>query len=347
MMLIRRPGWGTVPKMSDVPLPRLWCCASAQAPIVAVFARCHASVRATREYRDSAKESGSRWSCILRWNWKTGEVVEGTWTTMELRPLRAVVSASGEFLLFHAKTNDDGPFSAKAGPRYAVARLPWLVPLTHPQSFGPGGAGLSQHALSKPQQERLWAMFPGFFWRQTDDEWPRHLTAGAPGQDPERTWQSVTFDHSSFEGAGFVDMVRGAPLDDGSPRPLAPHLIAMHPILTTPSGAALTLVAAVPRRPENVQEPGIGWNVWEGQLRFYVHTESSAGRRIELLDGVRWAKPTSDGRLLTAGADCKLRVLRATTSGTSVSWSTIQEHDLSGLAPNPVTAPREAMAGLR
>ena len=338
--------------MSQVPLPRLWCCASSEAPGVAVFVRCHASVRAAKEYRDSAQgpaaRSGTRWSCVLKWDWKTGALTEGSWTSMEIRPLRSMVSACGEFHLFHAKTHDDGPFSARLGPRYAVARLPWLAPLTHPQSFGPGGAGLSQHALSKAQQERLWTMFAGFFWRQTDDEWPRHLTAGPVNPNAAEGWHAVAVDDPAFEGTGFVQHLLPKPTAEVPEPTLAPHLIAVYPIaVQATSGTQVSLVAAVPRSPSATGEPGLGWNVWEGQLRFFILVRSVGASRIEPLDGVRWAKPTRDGRLLTASADCRLRVLRWGPGFGASTWQILQEHDLSGLAPNPISPPREALAGLR
>lgn len=319
--------------------------------MVAVFLRCHASVRADREYRQPAHAPGSRWSCVLKWDWKTGALTEGAWTTMELRPLRSVVSACGEFFLYHAKTNDDGPFSATLGPRYAVSRLPWLAPLTHPQSFGPGGAGLSQHALSKAQQERLWAMFPGFFWRQTDDEWPRHLAAGPVDPNPLSGWQTISLDDPAFEGTDFVTHLLSKPkaaAEGATPEPtLRPHLIAAHPIPVQTAGVRCALIAAVPRSPSPTGEPGVGWNVWEGHLRFFLFVRTATGGRVELLDGVRWAKPTRDGRLLTASADCRLRVVRLTLGETASSSTILQEHDLSGLTPRPASPPREALAGLR
>lgn len=341
----------TVSPMSEALLPRIWCCASAEAPVVAVFARCHASVRPAKEYADSSNagnKSGTRWSCVLKWDWKTGALTEGAWTSMELRPLRSMVSACGEYHLFHAKTYDEGPFSAKLGPRYAVARLPWLAPLTHPQSFGPGGAGLSQHALSKAQQERLWAMFGGFFWRQTDDEWPRHLAAGPVNPTAAASWRALTVDDPLFEGTDFREHLlpkkAAESADEGAPAALPPHLIAITPIaVQATSGTQVSLIAAVPRSPSATGEPGTGWNIWEGQLRFFVLVRTNGSARIEALNGVRWAKPTPDGRLLTASADCRLRVLRWGAS----AWQILQEHDLSTLKPNPKSPPREALAGLR
>lgn len=271
---------------------------------------------------------------------------------MELRPLRAVLSACGEYLLFHAKTNDDGPFSARNGPRYAVSRLPWLVPLTHPQSFGPGGAGLSQYALSKAQQERLWAMFPGFFWRQTDDEWPRHLTPGvaasALASGAASGWKSVSLDDAAFEGSGFAEHLQTIPAPEGGTATIAPHLIAIHPVVLDPaSGAQVALVAAVARTPSSTGEPGTGWNVWEGQLRFFALVHTATSVRVMLLDGVRWAKPTGDGRLLTASSDCRLRLSRWTAGTGRNAWTVEQEHDLSGLLPRAAPTPAEATRGLR
>ncbi len=343
------------------PLPRLWCCAAADAPVVAVFGRCHASVRPLRGSHEGSAPPGSRWSCVLRWDWSKGTVTEGAWTAMELRPLRAVVSACGEYLLYHAKTNDDGPFSARLGPRYAISRLPWLAALTHPQSFGPGGAGTSQHALPKPQQEQLWRMFPGFFWGQTEEEWPRHLTAGPvvpKSGDASRTWRSVRMDDAiatcpelAFQLASTrASALVPADAPAAEDAPLPPHLIALHPLAAPRSagpaqrGPEVELLAAVPSSANGI---GTGWNVWEGQLRFFALVRAASGTRIEPLDGVRWAKPTPDGRLLTADSEARLRVLRWSDRGDALAWTVDQEHDLSGLLPRPAPPPREALRGVR
>lgn len=263
---------------------------------------------------------------------------------MEIRPLRSMLSGTGEFLLYHAKNDDDGPFSAKNGPRFAVSRLPWMAPLTHPQSFGPGGAGTSPCALSKAQQERLWAMFAGFFWRQTDEEWPRHLSTATNQAAPSHPWQALRVDDPMLEGSGFIDQLPKSAATEGAAPTLVPHLLASHPVvMKSNSGVQVYLLAAVPAAPGG---PGTGWNVWEGQLRFFTLVRSIAGVRVEPLDGVRWAKPTVDGRLLTAHADGKLRLLRWGAGFGASVWNVDQEHDLSGLVPRPALPPADALRGL-
>jgi hypothetical protein len=147
----------------DITLPRVWCVAASQAPIVAVMARCYGE---------------PRWTCVLRWNWQSQTVEEGAWTTMHLRAHRCTLSPDGEFFLYHAEGPTDGPFSGFFGGAFAVSRLPWLSALTHPDTFGPSGAAISRDALKDEDQARLWARFEEWPMHVRDEHWPLHLGPG-------------------------------------------------------------------------------------------------------------------------------------------------------------------------
>ncbi len=271
--------------------PRIWCTAAAEAPIVAVIARFGGK---------------PRWTCILRWNWKTGTVDEGSWTRLDVLGHRCALSRDGEYFLYYAKGGSLGPFSPRSGGAATISRLPWLTALTDAENHLPAGGGPTRDALEKDQQERLWRLFDPWPIYIRDEDWPAPL-----GTD----WKRVAN----------LDALRA---HFGAGRRLRIAATASIP------RSSLSLLAVVTTR-------GAQYSVFGHEIRFHLARGDDAMPQTHL-EGVRWARPTDDGRLLVAtdAGSLEMRTIDAAAGSTAIAW----QRDLSAMNPNPRSAPAWAIA---
>jgi hypothetical protein len=251
-----------------------------------------------------------RWMCLLRWDCRNGKVKEGAWTQMDVLVRRCFLSSDGQFLLYAARGSLQGPFNASHGGSYAVSRAPWLTALTDPRTIGPEETAYeSEDALRRSSQKRLWGMFE--HWLKLGAvKWPHDLGFGwteMPADDPIVTRQAMR------HGARLAARI---PLD----------------------GPGLSLVAVVDCRANKNGEPE--WNIWQGDLRYFVVSEKGGSTRVGELHDVRWAAPAKGARVLVATSDACVQVLRlsqkdALGEAPEVESSVI----LDGLKPRPGSAP--------
>lgn len=281
---------------------RLWCVRAERAPVVGVFARCFGE---------------KRWMCALRWDWSSGKVDEGAWTTMEILVRRCALSPDGKFLLFAARGSTQGPFNAMLGGAYAVSRLPWLTALTDPRTIGPGGEYESHDALRRSSQKRLWEVFEG--------------------------WLSLGFVKWPYDlGFGWTHVGTDDPVVTRLAMRHGPRLAARTPL----DASGLSLLAVVDSRINKHAEPE--WNIWNGDLRYYILSENRGATRVAELPDARWAAPARDGRVLVATADASLQVLRLSRKDALAEAPQIEHTaNLSGLTPRPGPAPAWARAELK
>jgi hypothetical protein len=124
---------------------RFWCLTARGAPVVLVVVR---------------YQGEQRWTHLLRWNYDTGELEPGAWTTMHVKVHRCRLSRDGRFLCYLAEGAVDGPFDPIYGGAWAISRAPWLAALTNTYPAGYIAGGESRDALSQAEQDELWAAVP-------------------------------------------------------------------------------------------------------------------------------------------------------------------------------------------
>lgn len=325
-----------IPSQNNLTIPsvRLWCIAARVAPIVAVFARCY-------NYQG--------WSCLLRWKWESedsDQLLEGAWTTLNIDVRSCELSPDGEFICYHARGPNHGPFSGSFGGARAISRLPWISALTNIENVHPMNQGeyLTRDALSPQSQQVLRAIFNS-----------SKLTCLS-----ERSW-------SNSLGPGWIPIPREDISKDHRCQQLSldkpPHHAAYVPIPDT----QLHLLAVVNTYAKNGRPRT--WSPWLGNLKYFIvsaHATSSGDVRGQpttslapyQLTDVIWANPARGARLLVATTDAKLRILRLPFDQsvpapaplqidvkklTKPKWPKVeQEHDLAHLKANPGPAPQWA-----
>lgn len=270
---------------------RLWCIAAVEQPVVAVFARCF---------------SEERWTCVLRWYWKSGKVEEGAWTKLDVVASHCRLSKNGEFLLYHARGPVGGPFCTVDGGARTISRLPWLAALTDIQPWGLAGDSPSKHGLKPMSQEKLWQMF--------ESDLSPHLL------EPFMEWETVDVSNGALPGV--------------APR----HAFVWALATNIPSSDVSLIVVADSANPNET------WSVWRDDLRFFV-TADRGERRVLELQGVRWATPMKDRQLLVATADAELGVIQFKRHDELLAMPTLEKSaSLANLTPNPGPAPSWAIA---
>ncbi|MFM9995314.1 MAG: hypothetical protein ACKVU4_05880 [Phycisphaerales bacterium] len=295
------PQWpGTMPSgVTRAPAnpPRLWCIQAKDAPIVAVLARV---------------TGPPRWSCVLKWDVARGRVQEGAWTKLRFKDRSCAISPDGRFLMYVAKGPLKGLFNAYLGGGIAVSRLPWLAALTDILPGSVMGGGPSRHALTKADQEKLWALFedqPGYY---RDGKWPAHFGSAWVRDDAERY----------------------SPEERARRRGTRPVRLSAHAALAG-RGLRLVLTSTRSRRDSDSGE----------RVRFSLEAAKplTAAGTLRHLAGVRWAAPTRDGRILVATDDGHLQCLVPTAKGDPQTPLRVdQDHDLTRLKPDPRPAPKGA-----
>lgn len=289
-------------------LSSVWCVPAARTGIVLVLAR----------YTDG----GRGWTHLMRW--KPGRRPEpGAWARLNVVKHLCRVDPSGVFLKYEAKKrhagewNAPGPqhFRGSVGGGMAVSRSPWLSALTDVEGLGVmgGGGGDSKHALSRGEQERLWAMFPPV---PLDDDIP-WLVRQQPG------WREV---HGLVTWHGSI--LRSL------------HGLAWYGEHALKEGGG-SLLVRLPMRER-------GWYREASTVRYTWRDPSGCDWAME---GVAWGWIRPDGGLLVATREGVLRwlVRRAKAEGDEgwMSWWKVREsHDCSMREPEPGPSPAWARAGL-
>ncbi|MFI4883528.1 MAG: hypothetical protein ACIAQU_13185 [Phycisphaerales bacterium JB064] len=275
---------------------RCWCLTARDAPVVLAIVR---------------YAGEPRWTHLLRWDYERDELEPGAWTTMHVKAHRGSLSRDGRFLCYLAEGSRDGPFDRFYGGAWAISRAPWLAALTHPDTFGPGGGGESQHALSEAEQETLWAhvshndygrpdwidmLGPGWSLVHGERFEATHAiggvgwTARAMHDDPGE------FIFSPFEGRLAYTVVNertGEALDEIDPTFHAADLRWAQPL---PGGRLATIDRA--GRLELRRFPG------SGGAPTTIARHELAGRTPEPAESPTWARaPLARGELASAGGD--------------------------------------------
>jgi hypothetical protein len=233
---------------------------------------------------------------------------------MRILALNCELSANGEFLCYHAKGPNDGPFCAEFGGGHTISRLPWLSALTHPIVYMHGSK--SRDALSSSDQSKLWELFRK---PNTDTIKPWCEPLGP-------TWTPIPLAQAAQLG---VDIGPSS------------HRAATCPLANTP----ITIVAVV-----NAQTDARGgrpWSIWHGDLQFSLVSSATPSHPVMPLPHVRWLHATTCGQLLIADDQATLKALRIDPAGDLTKAPKARfEHSLRTLTPAPGPAPAWAKAPL-
>ncbi len=277
--------------------PRLWCTAARDAPIAAVIARL---------------PSPSRWTCILRWDLKSGRLESGAWTTLRFKDRTCRLSPDGRFFLYFASGPLHGPFRADTGGGAAISRLPWLAALTDIRPGCIAGGGPSRHALETDSQARLWTIFSEARWYFRTEDWPAHY--GDAWQRIDERPYATQLASPGASGRG----LRVAACDIPG-RGLRLILVSAKDYLNDSSGR---------------------------RQRIFLESKRDSGV-CRLLPDVYWAQPRASGTILASTITGRLQELKLKDRGNAnTPIKLLQDHDLTRLRHTPAPAPAWATAPL-